>query len=71
MRLKIILESNNGPFAQPNKHAVQGFIYNMLKGTEYSERHDEPRFKFFTFSDFFRGGGAGRPSSCPPRRGDS
>ncbi|WP_297504504.1 CRISPR-associated endoribonuclease Cas6 [Thermococcus sp.] len=54
MRLKITFEGNNGAPKQPNKHAVQGFIYNMLRGTEYGERHDEPRFKFFTFSDFFR-----------------
>ncbi|AFL96014.1 CRISPR-associated Cas6 family protein 2 [Thermococcus cleftensis] len=54
MRLKITLEGNNGVPYQPNKHAVQGFIYNMLKDTEYGKRHDEPRFKFFTFSDFFR-----------------
>jgi len=52
MRLKLTFESKNG-FSRPNKHAVQGFIYNMLKGTPYGERHDEPRFKFFTFSDFF------------------
>jgi len=43
----------NRGFSRPNKHAIQGFIYNMLKGTEYEERHDQPRFKFFTFSDFF------------------
>ncbi|WP_099211083.1 CRISPR-associated endoribonuclease Cas6 [Thermococcus henrietii] len=52
MRLKLTLEIENG-FSRPNKHAVQGFIYNMLKDTPYSQRHDEPRFKFFTFSDFF------------------
>lgn len=54
MRLKITFETSNEAPKQPNKHAVQGFIYNMLKGTEYGEIHDEPRFKFFTFSDFFR-----------------
>lgn len=57
MRLLLKLSSQTGQ-RRPNKHAVQGFIYNMLKGTEYGERHDEPKFKFFTFSDFFvdRGG---------------
>ncbi len=54
MRLKITLESHTGAPNQPNKHAVQGFIYNMLRDTGYGGRHDEPRFKFFTFSDFFR-----------------
>ncbi|ALV63522.1 CRISPR repeat RNA endoribonuclease Cas6 [Thermococcus sp. 2319x1] len=53
MRLKISLNIENGTFSRPNKHAVQGFIYSMLKDSEYGERHDEPRFKFFTFSDFF------------------
>jgi len=52
MRLMLSFEARE-PFLKPNKHAVQGFIYNMLKGTPYGERHDEPRFKFFTFSDFF------------------
>jgi len=55
MRLRISFEGDNLQ-PKPNKHAVQGFIYNMLKGTEYGKRHDEPRFKFFTFSDFFRDG---------------
>ncbi|MCD6131075.1 MAG: CRISPR-associated endoribonuclease Cas6 [Candidatus Hydrothermae bacterium] len=55
MRLKISFYlSGEHPEVRPNKHAVQGFIYDMLKGTPYGERHDEPRFKFFTFSDFFR-----------------
>ncbi len=54
MRLKITLESHTRAPNQPNKHAVQGFIYNMLRDTGYGGRHDEPRFKFFTFSDFFR-----------------
>ncbi|AEK72022.1 hypothetical protein GQS_00595 [Thermococcus sp. 4557] len=55
MRLKVSFRapSDTGPL-RPNKHAVQGFIYNMLKGTEYGARHDQPRFKFFTFSDFFK-----------------
>lgn len=54
MRLKLSLEAQDGEFERPNKHAVQGFIYNMLRGTEYGARHNQPRFKFFTFSDFFR-----------------
>ncbi|WP_297499711.1 CRISPR-associated endoribonuclease Cas6 [Thermococcus sp.] len=53
MRLKVAFYPKNGTFERSNKHAIQGFIYNMLKGSEYGERHDEPRFKFFTFSDFF------------------
>ena len=52
MRLKVSLKPVDG-FSRPNKHAVQGFIYNMLGDSPYDIRHDEPRFKFFTFSDFF------------------
>jgi len=55
MRLKVSFYlSSENPEVRPNKHAVQGFIYEMLKGSPYGEHHDEPRFKFFTFSDFFR-----------------
>ncbi len=72
MRLKLTLISLNNEFSRPNKHAVQGFIYHMLKGTEYGgERHDQPKFKFFTFSDFFLDR-EGRPTfivSSPPERG--
>ncbi|WP_456394385.1 CRISPR-associated endoribonuclease Cas6 [Thermococcus sp.] len=57
MRLKLSFEVKDGTFERPNKHAVQGFIYNMLKETEYGTRHDQSRFKFFTFSDFFRENG--------------
>ncbi|WP_297065169.1 CRISPR-associated endoribonuclease Cas6 [Thermococcus sp.] len=61
MRLRITFEPYGDVARQPNKHAVQGFIYNLLKGSEYGERHDEPRFKFFTFSDFFTDS-TGRPT---------
>ncbi|WP_297510819.1 CRISPR-associated endoribonuclease Cas6 [Thermococcus sp.] len=61
MRLKVAFYPENGTFERPNKHAVQGFIYSLLKGSEYGERHDEPRFKFFTFSDFFMDS-MGRPT---------
>jgi len=53
MRLKLSFYPNGNGNFRPNKHAVQGFIYNMLKGTDYGDRHDEAKFKFFTFSDFF------------------
>jgi len=52
-----------------NKHAIQGFIYNLLQNTPYGEKHDEARFKFFTFSDVFLDS-RGRPSliiSSPDR----
>ncbi|WP_457741269.1 CRISPR-associated endoribonuclease Cas6 [Thermococcus sp.] len=61
MRLKISFYPNEHKTIRPNKHAVQGFIYSMLSGTDYGERHNEPRFKFFTFSDFFTDS-SGRPT---------
>jgi CRISPR-associated endoribonuclease Cas6 len=36
-----------------NKHAVQGMIYNMLRGTQFDVLHLSQRFKYFTFSDIF------------------
>ncbi|NJE79590.1 CRISPR-associated endoribonuclease Cas6, partial [Thermococcus sp. GR4] len=42
MRIKVSFYPPDGGFIYPNKHAVQGFIYNMLKGTEYGENHDAP-----------------------------
>ncbi|WP_338066276.1 hypothetical protein [Thermococcus chitonophagus] len=55
MRLKLsFLPLNEMGEWRENKHAVQGFIYAMLKDSEYGLRHDEKRFKFFTFSDIFR-----------------
>jgi len=68
MRMKLSFNSEDD-ITRPNKHAVQGFIYNMLKGTPYGERHDEPRFKFFTFSDFFRDGEGWTFLVSSPERG--
>lgn len=39
-----------------NKHTIQGLIYYLLQNSEYSEIHDKPRFKFFTFSDLYPAG---------------
>lgn len=40
-------------FNHINKHAVQGMIYSMLKGTDLETFHDSSKFKFFCFSDIF------------------
>jgi len=53
MRLKIVFKPEEEFVRFANKHAIQGFIYNMLNDSPYGERHDEPHFKFFTFSDIF------------------
>lgn len=34
-------------------HKLQGFIYNLLKDTKYSELHDKKGYKFFSFSNIF------------------
>ncbi len=36
-----------------NKHTIQGGIYYLIDGTEFSDLHKKTGFKFFTFSDFF------------------
>jgi CRISPR-associated endoribonuclease Cas6 len=43
----------DAPADSVNKHTIQGLIYSHLWGTDYWRRHDEARFKFFTFSDIF------------------
>ncbi|ALM76258.1 CRISPR-associated endoribonuclease Cas6 [Thermococcus barophilus] len=57
MRLKLTLDPlESFPYDAVGKHAVQGFIYAHLSGTKWGMRHDEKRFKFFTFSDIFPSG---------------
>lgn len=34
-------------------HKLQGFVYSLLKGTEYSILHDRGGYKFFCFSNIF------------------
>jgi len=54
MRLLLTFRpTEDAPAESVNKHTVQGLIYAHLKDTEYWRRHDEARFKFFTFSDVF------------------
>ncbi len=54
MRLKLSLTpKQNLPFDKINKHTIQGFVYNLLKDTEFGEMHNQPRFKFWCFSDMF------------------
>ncbi|AIU70785.1 CRISPR-associated protein Cas6 [Thermococcus eurythermalis] len=54
MRLMLTFRpTGDAPRDSVTKHTVQGLIYSHLWGTEYWKRHDEARFKFFTFSDIF------------------
>ena len=41
------------PGHKVNKHTVQGVIYSLLDGTEFSDLHSRSGFKFFTYSDIF------------------
>ncbi|ADD08830.1 CRISPR-associated endoribonuclease Cas6 [Candidatus Aciduliprofundum boonei] len=41
------------PFSKVNKHTIQGAIYSLLDGTEFSDLHSKNGFKFFTYSDLF------------------
>ncbi|MGQ9719544.1 MAG: hypothetical protein ACUVWK_06900 [Nitrososphaerales archaeon] len=34
-------------------HYLQGLIYNLIKGSEYSYLHDKKGYKFFCFSNIF------------------
>ncbi|PAV07480.1 CRISPR-associated endoribonuclease Cas6 [Methanosphaera cuniculi] len=36
-----------------NKHNIQGFIYSLLKNTDFKDYHDISGFKFFNFSNIF------------------
>ncbi|MDR3223494.1 MAG: CRISPR-associated endoribonuclease Cas6 [Methanobrevibacter sp.] len=40
-------------YTKINKYTIQGFIYGLLKDTEFSTYHDIKGFKFFNFSNIF------------------
>ncbi len=54
--MRLIIEFN--PLANINyydidKYKIQGFIYSLLKDTEFANYHDVKGFKFFNFSNIF------------------
>jgi len=54
MRVLIKLKSNTTQVYQNNYfHKFQGFVYNLLKGTEHEILHDKKGYKFFCFSNLF------------------
>lgn len=54
MRLLIQIKTKeNFVYSEVNQSFIQSFIWNLLKDTEYSEMHDKPKFKFFSFSNIF------------------
>jgi CRISPR-associated endoribonuclease Cas6 len=59
MYLRVIvrfMSTRNLSFDTISKHTVQGFIYSLLRDTQYNQWHDKRGFKFFTFSDIFPSG---------------
>ncbi|PKP59454.1 MAG: CRISPR-associated endoribonuclease Cas6 [Candidatus Altiarchaeales archaeon HGW-Altiarchaeales-1] len=40
-------------YEEISKYFIHSFIWNLLKGTEFSKFHDTKKFKFFTFSNIF------------------
>ncbi len=53
MRL-IVSFRHDGRKSRPDKHSVQSMLYHALGDSQYGRAHNVPRFRFFTFSDFFR-----------------
>ncbi|MGC8935589.1 MAG: CRISPR-associated endoribonuclease Cas6 [Thermoproteota archaeon] len=54
MRILLELESEkNFSYDMKYYHKLQGFIYSLLKDTEFSLLHDKKGYKFFSFSNIF------------------
>lgn len=52
LRILISLQ-NDGEKYFPDKYNIQGMIYQALGDSKYGKMHDETKFKYFTYSDFF------------------
>ncbi|MEM5870703.1 MAG: CRISPR-associated protein Cas6, partial [Candidatus Aenigmatarchaeota archaeon] len=54
MRILLRLEAlKNCIYDMKYFHKLQGFIYRLLKETEYRVLHDKKGYKFFCFSNIF------------------
>jgi CRISPR-associated endoribonuclease Cas6 len=54
MRLKItIIPKEEFPKNAINQYHIHSFLWELLKDTKYSKLHDQPRFKYFCFSEIF------------------
>jgi len=54
MRLLVKLKcQNNYVYDKRYYHKLQGFLYNILKDSEYQQLHDKKGYKFFSFSNIF------------------
>jgi CRISPR-associated endoribonuclease Cas6 len=53
MRLLLKLKSTKDQPYQEHHYQLQGFIYNLLKGSKFENIHDKEGYKFFCFSNIF------------------
>ncbi|OED29883.1 CRISPR-associated endoribonuclease Cas6 [Methanosphaera sp. WGK6] len=54
--MRLILKFNplkNSNYYEIGKYDIQGFIYNLIKDTEFKNYHNVKGFKFFNFSNIF------------------
>jgi CRISPR-associated endoribonuclease Cas6 len=58
-----LVAANNTNYEQEHHKELQGLIYKLLEGSEYSGLHDRRGYKFFSFSGLF-------PFDYGLRRGD-
>lgn len=53
MRLKITLIPKENTSQPINPVLIQGFLYSLLRNTEFNSLHDEKRYKYFCFSNIW------------------
>ncbi len=54
MRIKItLIPKENISYNEIQQYFIQGFIWNIIKNSEFSAYHDIPHFKYFCFSEIF------------------
>lgn len=54
MRIVVSLRAiEDQPYEYENHHHLQGFIYNLIKNTEFRHLHDKEGYKFFCTSNVF------------------
>lgn len=53
MRLKITLIPKEDTPQPINPALMQGFLYGLLRGTDFDSLHDEKRYKYFCFSNIW------------------
>ncbi|MEM2142989.1 MAG: CRISPR-associated endoribonuclease Cas6 [Candidatus Thorarchaeota archaeon] len=52
--MRVILRvRGKGGTDRPDKHDIQAVLYNAFGDSEFGRAHDDDRFKYFTYSDYF------------------